>query len=285
MDRLSSFFAHFALSARVFYSGRLCGASGDHATEDVGHLHVLRRGTLNVMQRNGRKITVRHPSVLFYPRPLRHRFQADAKTGAEIVCATIQFGAGMHNPLVLALPELMLVRLDSLPELAPAVDLLFGEAFGEQPGRQTAVDRLAEYFLVLLLRAAMNARLVKGGVLTGLANPRLAQAIVAMHERPQHSWSLGELARRAGMSRARFAVHFRDVVGVTPFDYLAGWRVGVAQSWLQQGKPLKIVAPSVGYSSSAALTRAFIQRTGLSPTQWMKQHRTPRAAEVDILSD
>lgn len=285
MDQLSRFFAHFALSARVFYSGRLCGSSGDHASEDAGHLHVLRRGVLQVTQRNRRRITLRHPSVLFYPRPLRHRFHADERTGAEIVCATIQFGAAMHNPLVLALPEVLLVRLDSVPELAPTVDLLFGEAFGERPGRQTAVDRLAEYFLVLLLRAAMNARLLKSGVLTGLADSRLARAMDAMHEHPERSWSLQELARRAGMSRARFAVHFREAVGTTPFDYLAGWRVGVAQSLLQLGKPLKIVAPEVGYMSSAALTRVFVQKTGISPTQWIKQRRALSTSEEDILSD
>jgi AraC-like DNA-binding protein len=73
------------------------------------------------------------------------------------------------------------------------------------------------------------------------------------------------------MSRARFAMHFREVVGVTPFDYLADWRIGIAQTLLKRGQPLKIVAPSVGYASSTALTRVFKQRLGLSPTQWLSQ--------------
>jgi len=272
MDRLSAFFAHFTLSARVFYSGRLCGVSGDHRTEQAGHLHVLRRGTLKVTQQNGRKMVVHEPSVLFYPRPCRHRFHADQKSGAEIVCASIEFGAGMLNPLVQALPEVLVMPLKAIPELAPTIDLLFAEAFGEYPGRQTAVDRLAEYFLVLLLRAAMNARLVKGGILMGLADSRLAHAITAIHERPEHPWSLEELAYSAGMSRARFAVHFRRMVGSTPFDYLTDWRIGMAQNLLKQGKPLKIVAPSVGYASSTALTRVFSQRIGLSPTEWLAQN-------------
>jgi AraC-like DNA-binding protein len=273
IDQLSPFFAHFALSARVFYSGRLCGVSGDHATETAGHLHVLRRGVLTVEQPRGEPMTVAQASVLFYPRPFRHRFRADEVTGAEIVCASIEFGAGMLNPLVRALPDVLIVPLESVKALEPTVELLFTEAFGQSPGRQTAVDRLAEYLLVLLLRTAMNARMIEGGVLMGLADPRLAKAIGAMHERPEHAWSLGTLAEKAGMSRARFAVHFRQTVGVTPFDYLADWRVGVAQTLLKQGKALKIVAPSVGYASSAALTRAFVQRVGLSPTEWMSQNR------------
>jgi len=178
----------------------------------------------------------------------------------------------MLNPLVRTLPELLIVTLNSAEELAPTVELLFAEAFGQQAGRQTAVDRLAEYFLVLLLRAAMKAHLVNGGVLMGLADARLAGAIAAIHERPEHPWSLEELAEKAGMSRARFAVHFREIVGITPFDYLADWRIGVAQALLKRGKALKIVAPSVGYSSPAALARVFSQRLGISPTEWLSRN-------------
>lgn len=276
MDRLSPFFERFALSASVFYSGHLCGTSGDHETENAGHLHVLRAGLLEVTQPNGLTMTISEPSVLFYPRPCRHRFRADETRGAEIVCATILFGAGMLNPLVLALPELVVVPLASTPELAPTVDLLFAEAFSENPGRQAAVDRLAEYFLVLLFRAAMRARLLEGGILMGLADPRLALAIAAMHGQPERTWALEELASVAGMSRARFAVHFRKTVGVTPFDYLTDWRIGMAQTLLKQGKPLKIVAPSVGYTNSTALTRAFSQRIGLSPREWLVQFRTSK---------
>ena len=160
MDRLSPFFANFAISARVFYSGRLCGTSGDHDTKHVGHLHVLRQGRLRIVQEDGRSMLIEQPSVLFYPRPFRHRFIAEDQDGAEIVCATIEFGVGMLNPLTQAFPEMLVVPLESLKELGPTVELFFNEAFGDLAGRQTAVDRLAEYFLVLLLRAAIDARLV-----------------------------------------------------------------------------------------------------------------------------
>ena len=269
VDRLSPFFANFAISARVFYSGRLCGTSGDHDTKHVGHLHVLRQGRLRIVQEDGRSMLIEQPSVLFYPRPFRHRFIAEDQDGAEIVCATIEFGVGMLNPLTQAFPEMLVVPLGSLKELGPTVELFFNEAFGDLAGRQTAVDRLAEYFLVLLLRAAIDARLVDRGVLMGLADARLAQALHAMHERPEHAWSLEELARKAGMSRPRFAVNFRQTVGSTAFDYLTDWRIGLAQTLLKKGKPLKIVAPSVGFASSTALSRAFSRRIGASPSEWL----------------
>ena len=63
----------------------------------------------------------------------------------------------------------------------------------------------------------------------------------------------------------------RNTVGVTPFDYLTDWRIGVAQDLMKRGHPLKIVAPSVGYASSMALTRVFSQRVGLTPTVWVSK--------------
>lgn len=269
MDRLTPFFDRFTLSARVFYSGRLCGFSSNHETQKAGHLHVLKQGKLKIILENGLTRTIEEPSILFYPKPLRHQFQTDEKIGAELVCAWIEFGSGMLNPLVESLPDMMVLPLSSTKELEPTVGLLFSEAFGEYPARQVAVDRLAEYFLVLLLRSAMENKLLESGVLLGLADSRLSAAIHAMHQKPEHPWSLDELAELAGMSRARFAVNFRQIVGSTPFDYLTDWRIGMAQSLLKKGEPLKMVAPTVGYASSNALTRIFTQKIGIPPSEWL----------------
>jgi AraC-like DNA-binding protein len=86
---------------------------------------------------------------------------------------------------------------------------------------------------------------------------------------PERAWTLDELAHVGGMSRARFAAHFLRTVGQTPFEYLTCWRVGVAQSLLKKGEPLKMVAPAVGYSSVGALTRTFTQIVGKPPMSWL----------------
>jgi AraC-like DNA-binding protein len=273
MDQLSPFFARFTLFAHVFYSGRLCGSSGDHQTERAGHLHVLRSGKLQILQPGRKPRTIEEPSALFYPRPMPHRFQADEAQGADLVCARVELGAGMLNPLVISMPEMLVVPLASAKALTPAADLLFAEAFGEELGREAAVDRLSEYFLVLLLRAALNEQVLKCGVLNGLGDPRISKAMAAMHAHPERPWSLNELASLAGMSRPRFAQYFHEVVGVTPFSYLTDWRIGVAQHMLRKGEPLKMVAPAVGYSASTAFSRAFSDRIGVSPMEWLTHDR------------
>jgi AraC-like DNA-binding protein len=273
VDQLAPFFERFSLTARMFYSGLLCGSTGNHESELAGHLHVLRKGRLKLIQPNGRQKVIDTPSLLFYPRPRRHRLSASEYAGAELVCATIEFGAGMFNPLIASFPEPLVLPLDTLPELAPTLQLLFAEAFSESPGRQVAVDRLFEYVFVLLIRSGMNAHLIDSGVLMGLSDARLSRAIEVMHKHPETSWSLEQLAQSAGMSRARFADHFRRTVGMTPFDYLTNWRLGVAQTMLRKGNSLKLVATAVGYANATALTRVFTQRLGMSPSEWLAHSR------------
>jgi len=268
MDPLAPFFERFSLSARMFYSGQLCGIS-PKLDEQAGYLHVLRKGTLTVTHPNVRQLTLDTPSILFFPRPHLHRVHGSEEEGADLVCATVEFGVGMLNPLIASFPEPFVVPLDALPELAPALDLLFSEAASDLPGRQTAVDRLFEYVLVLLIRSAINSHLVDSGVLLGLADERLGKAIEGMHKHPETAWSLEQLAQCAGMSRARFAAHFRKIVGMTPFDYLTDWRLGVAQTMLRKRNSLKLIASAVGYANATALTRVFTQRVGMSPSEWL----------------
>ena len=79
----------------------------------------------------------------------------------------------------------------------------------------------------------------------------------------------GRMADQAGMSRTAFANAFRDVVGQTPADYLADWRVALAQGRLREGRPLKALADELGYASPSSLSRAFAARTGMSPRRWL----------------
>jgi transcriptional regulator GlxA family with amidase domain len=42
--------------------------------------------------------------------------------------------------------------------------------------------------------------------LAGMSHPRLAKALVAIHEAPHKPWSLDQLATKAGMSRSHWKV-------------------------------------------------------------------------------
>lgn len=268
-DPLRPLLARLALSARVFYSGPLCGWHDFDESEGVGHFHVVRSGRLRVRSASGVEAQVDTPTLLFYPFPRTHQLVVPPGEEVDVLCASVDFGASRANPLLRGMPELMLVPLHATAELPLTVELLFAEAFAERYGRQAAVDRLAEYLVIQLLRHAIESRVVDVGALAGLADPRLSRSITAIHDHPGRAWTLERLAAEAGMSRARFAVRFRGVVGSTPMEYLTAWRIEAACKLLREGISPKRVAHEVGYASSTAFARVFQQRVGKSPAGWL----------------
>jgi len=276
-DRLSALLQRFELSARVFHSAVLCGVASFDAGHGVGQLHLLRHGTLGVTDAQGRRTVLDEPSVLFFPRSSAHRLDADPVQGAEVVCASVEFGIGEENPLLRALPARLLVPLAHLPGLDLTQQLLFGEAFGQRCGHNAAVNRLTEVLLIQVLRHAIEQRLVDGGLMAGLADPRLHKALAAVHAEPARAWTLESMAAEAGMSRARFAAHFAQLIGVPPGEYLTGWRLGLARSMLRRGLAVKQVAVEVGYANASALGRVFSRRLGQSPTAWQQRDGESRA--------
>jgi AraC-like DNA-binding protein len=272
-DRLDAVLQRFSATARMFHSGPLCGVTDFYEFEDLGQLHVIKRGAVVIDYGRRKRERIEQPSVVFYPRPLRHRFITDKETGADMVCANVSFNMGSINPLAQALPPVVVIPLVELQADA-MLDGLFREAFAQHCGRQHVVNRLFEVVIIIILRTLMNRALVAQGMLAGMAHPQLAKALIAFHESPSRAWSLEKLAARATMSRSHFAAVFHEVIGTTPADYLAVFRVSLAQDLLRRGQPVKLIAEKVGYSGSAALSRAFSGICGQTPREW-KQSLAP----------
>lgn len=270
-DRLAALFAHFAVAARTFHAGALCGVNSLDAEDGRGQLHLVRKGWIEVFNGSSDPVRITEPSLLLYPRPLARRFLTDPAEGAELVCADLQFEGGSAHPLLAALPGFVCLPLGRLPDSDPVLTLLFSEAFGEKCGRQKLLDSLFEVLLVQILRELMEQGAISSGMLAGMAHPKLRGALIAMHEKPATPWSLEDLAEISGMSRTVLANTFRDVVGSTPGHYLLAWRMGLVQKYLKRGLPMRHIADQVGYADEAALSRAFKAFSGSSPREWKKR--------------
>lgn len=270
-DRLTTLLQHFELRSRMFFSGTHCGLAAFPAEPGVGHLHLLRHGRVDVLMPGQPARVLDQPTLLFYPNPTEHRLQTHAEESADLVCAAIDFGVAEGNPLLKSLPSPFIVALQDLPQQGRLLELLFDEAFSPHCGQSAAVNRLTEVLLIHLFRYGMQQGVTASGALAGLADPRLSKALVALHGAPEQTWTLVRLSAVAGMSRARFAARFHAVVGLTPGDYLAVWRVSLAQGHLRRGKPVSWVAGAVGYRTAGAFSKVFHQRLGLSPRDWLRQ--------------
>ena len=269
MDALSSVLSRIALRAGVFYSGNICGLHDFEHDVFKGHLHLIQRGPIVLQTLGQADVQITEPTVLFLPRPQWHRLLADDGAGADVVCGAIALGGGVNNPVSASLPDVVQVPLSALPGMAALLGLMRQEAFQDHPGRQAVLDRLCEVLILLLLRHCMAQGITSGGLLAGLADPKLGKALRAVHADPAQDWDLPRLAAMAGMSRARFAHHFKAVLGQTPAHYLSQWRLQTAQQLMQQGQSIQQAANAVGYGSASAFTRAFVRELGISPAAWL----------------
>jgi AraC-like DNA-binding protein len=278
LDRLSALLQRFRVRAHLFHSGPLCGVSSFDARPGRAFMHVLRRGEMVVTHASARRglrkrLHLREPSLLLYPRPLAHDFHNAPREGSDFTCATLDFDGGDRHPLVAALPPLLVVPLAQVPGLQSSLALLFAETDHVRCGSRLLADRLFEVVLIQLLRWLIDHGGEVGlgaGLLAGLAEPRLAKALVAVHEQPGAPWTLERMAQQAGQSRSAFASAFRLATGQTPAAYLADWRLALAEAGLREGQSLKALAADLGYGSGASLAKAFKQAHGRSPRDWLR---------------
>ena len=281
VDRLSSLLERFRVRAHLFHAGPLCGETRYAALPGLGFMHVMRSGKMVVTHqpRGGapRRIAVKEPSLLFYPRPLAHSFHNAPEEGCDFTCATVEFEGGANHPLACALPAVMVLPLSQVAGLEHTLALLFAETEQVRCGHRLLADRLLDVLLIQLLRWLLDhpeESLLPPGLLAGLSHPQLAKALVALHEQPGEAWTLQRMAERAGMSRSAFAATFKAHVGDAPAEYLAQWRMAIAQAQLRKGVSIKAAAQALGYSSASALSRVFTQKVGVSPREWLNVPRS-----------
>lgn len=141
--------------------------------------------------------------------------------------------------------------------LAQAVQLLCAELDSPRCGQPAMLASAGNILFIGLLRHLVAHPQSRSGLFAGLGDPRIATALVAMHEQPHTAWGLESLAERAGMSRTAFATRFKDAMGTPPGKYLAQLRLLIAQRAVQSGKGLKGAARASGYKDVSALSRAL----------------------------
>ncbi len=188
----------------------------------------------------------------------------------------------VNAPLLLSLlPEMIRVRSrdDETGCLARVVGLIVEECAGDRPGREAILERLLEVTLVeCLRRVGVDRAEMSTGLLAGLADPSLARVLRALHADVGAAWTVGDLAKLAGLSRSGFAARFSDTLGCGPMEYLGRWRMTLARDALSRGgKSLERLASEIGYESASAFSTAFRRRVGCSPGAFAKSHRHAEA--------
>lgn len=193
---------------------------------------------------------------------------------ATVVAGNLSFRDSDGNQILRSLPKLIHVRhsqKDMVPYVAGALAALFDEFNDPLPGWTYNVRRLVEVVFCQGLRAYLSIEQNHGaGWLRAMSDSRIGDALRLLHRDISSGWTVETLARAVGMSRARFASRFEELMNMSPMRYLTEARLAAAANKLASGYDVVHAANTVGYLSEKAFTRAFKRWAGMPPGEYRK---------------
>ena len=196
---------------------------------------------------------------------------------AEALCGFFRCESRLFNPLIRALPDVLVIPHDSEQSawLMATLEHTFTETQDQRAGRNAIVDRLTELlFLEVVQRHLAGGD--AGGWLGALSDPVVGAALTHLHDEPERAWTLESLARACNASRSTLAQRFTERVGISPMRYLTEWRMELAAQRLEEtSQSIGEIALISGYESEAAFNGAFKRHTGEPPAAW-RRRRVPK---------
>lgn len=196
----------------------------------------------------------------------------------RFVCGYLTLDPLLCGPILESLPPILKVnvRTDRAGHwLEQSILHLLEEAVSDRAGSDAMLAKLSEVLFVDTVR-----RYVAGlsnqttGWLAGARDPVVGKSLALLHRRPEHSWTIAELATTVGVSRSALVARFTRYLSDPPMAYLTGWRLRLAaQALTSSPKGIADVAAAVGYESEAAFNRAFKRAFGVPPARYRRQSR------------
>ncbi|GGZ99749.1 AraC family transcriptional regulator [Streptomyces subrutilus] len=183
----------------------------------------------------------------------------------------------VSDRVLTSLPRVALVPAG--PERSLPLAMIEAELRKDAPGRQALLDRLLDTLLITTLRDWFD-RSEAGAPAWYRAHgdPAVGHALKLIHTEPARPWTVASLAAETGMSRARFALRFADLVGQPPMTYLTEWRLCRAADLLSDtDATLDAIARQVGYSNAYTLSVAFKRASGIRPSEHRAAARSVRS--------
>lgn len=132
-------------------------------------------------------------------------------------------------------------------------------------------NRIARNLVTPPHRAGGQAQYLDAPVPPDRGDTGLDEVLTWARENLGRRPSVDELAARATMSRRTFLRRFRQVTGTSPHAWLTNQRLNQAEELLETTQlTIERIADHVGYTSGAALRDQFVQRRGVSPSEYRR---------------
>ena len=222
-------------------------------------MEIILEGRVNI-ETEGERLTARAGQAVLIDCNKPHRYHSD--TGWHALWVHFD-GAPAKGYFSLILRQNGRVfATHRLQEAHEALQGIFDMFHQGQPLSET---RMALYLTQSLTALAESA---EPAIASGEAGP-IHRAVELINRRVGEEPSVTELARMVGLSEYHFIRVFRQLMGVTPGQYIIISRMNHAK-YLLKTTALSVgeIAAMAGYSSESMFTAAFRRTQGMTPTQY-----------------
>ena len=185
-----------------------------------------------------------------------------------LICGKCEFLQYSWNPVLEALQNIMVIptKDSAQTNLGTIIKLMIAEAEANNTSSSAIIDRLSDILLIEAIRTYSQLNAQDKGYLAALKEPRLCKALTSFHKAPDQNWTVQTLSEEATMSRSAFAELFKHMVGMSPMEYVTGWRMQHAYDVLTlDNKSVTQIAEDCGYQSEPAFRKAFKKQFGIGP--------------------
>lgn len=185
-----------------------------------------------------------------------------------LICGQCEFLQNYWNPVLEEMPNIMVFPTadSSGSKLANVINLMIMEVESAGESSNPVIDRLSDILFIEAIRTYMRLNVKDQGYMAALKDPKLSKGLTSFHKQPEKNWTVQTLSEEAGMSRSAFADKFKQMLDLSPMEYVMGWRMQQAYDALALGdKPVIQIAEDCSYQSEAAFRKAFKKQFGIGP--------------------
>lgn len=260
LDRLSALLRGLAPRVEVIRPQPLHpGLTWGAVASPLLHMHLIMGGSFELGMNGAVALPVQGPAIVLCRGDLPHTLSATSVEAFNaVICARATLDGPAASLLLAEFAQPMVVSLNKADaSLQQVIQLIAAELLDPRCGQPALLDRAGDILFIGMLRHLVAQPSTRPGLFNGLADPRIAATLVAMHSQPQQAWTLESLAETAGMSRTAYATRFRALMNQPPGKYLGVLRLSIASRTVRSGLGLKRAASAAGYASVSALSRAL----------------------------